>query len=135
MKLSALNPDFARCRIMPEIIAIEFVDWKKLPKQKGLYSIWQGDKCIYVGQGGGRTGIKERFGHHWNKAYGILKAGTSHGKGWRETRTVDWWQPTSWRVEYFLCNSAVHRTYLEGAMMLIFDPCCNDESYEDRINI
>lgn len=134
MKLHAMNADFERCAIQPAIHRILFKDWKTLPKTKGLYSIWQGDLCVYVGQGGGKTGVRERFGHHWNKAYGILKAGTSHGKGWRETRELDWWNPSIWTVEYFECKSAVHRTYLEGAMMLVFDPYCNDESFEDRIN-
>lgn len=134
MKLHAMNADFERCAIQPAIHRILFKDWKTLPKAKGLYSIWQGDLCVYVGQGGGKTGVRERFGHHWNKAYGILKAGTSHGKGWRETRELDWWNPSIWTVEYFECKSAVHRTYLEGAMMLVFDPYCNDESFEDRIN-
>lgn len=132
MKLRALQSDFDRCGINPEIIVHEFTGWKSLPKSHGLYSIWQGDLCIYVGQGGGKTGIRDRFHHHHNKAYGIVQAGTSHGKGWQANRVREDWAPTTWRVEYFCCEKATHRTYLEGAMMLVFDPLCNDETYADR---
>ena len=132
MKLQALHSDFARCGIEPTIVVQPFTGWRNLPKAKGLYSIWQGDCCIYVGQGGGKTGIRDRFHHHHNKAHGIEMAGTSHGKGWVANRLREDWMPDNWQVEYFLTDSAVHRTYLEGAMMLIFDPLCNDENYEDR---
>jgi hypothetical protein len=133
MKLvNALDFDFKRCNIVPAVNRILFKDWKTLPKRKGLYSIWQDDQCIYVGQGGGKTGIRDRFHHHWNKAHAILQAGTSHGAGWREARELDWWNPNSWTVEYFECEKAIHRTYLEGAMMLVLGPYCNDESFEDR---
>jgi hypothetical protein len=133
MKLTALAADFQRCGINPTIVEHLFTGWKALPKTKGLYSIWQGDLCIYVGQGGGRTGIRDRFHHHHNKAHGILQAGTSHGKGWVASRLMEGWAPGTWRVEYFCCEKATHRTYLEGAMMLEFDPLCNDETYEDRL--
>ena len=133
MKLDKLQSDFVRCRIDPTILTCPFVDWKTLPKNKGLYSIWQGDVCIYVGQGGGKTGIRDRFHHHHNKAHGIEQAGTSHGKGWQANRINEDWNPTSWTVEYFLTPKAVNRTYLEGVMMLEFDPLCNDENFEDRI--
>ena len=132
-KLSALSQDLARCGIDPEIYSRPFAEWKELPKDRGLYSIWQDDICIYVGQGGGGTGIRHRFHHHHNKAYGIQQSGTSHGKGWVESRQTDTWQPELWHVEYILVESAVHRTYLEVAMMLLFDPLCNDENYEDRV--
>lgn len=134
MKLLALQPDFDRCGIAPAIHTASFGDWKSLPKDRGLYSIWQGDVCIYVGQGGGNTGIKHRFHHHHNKAYAIEQSGTSHGKGWVENRQTDTWQPETWHIEYVLVDSAVHRTYLEGTMILVFDPLCNDESYEDRVS-
>ncbi len=132
MKLAKLQPDFQRCGISPAIQTHSFNEFKSLPKSNGLYSIWQGDTCIYVGQGGGGSGIRARFEHHHNKAYAILKEGTSHGKGWKATREEQWWDPVSWTIEYFECSKAVDRTYLEGAMMLIFDPLCNDENFEDR---
>lgn len=132
MKLDALASDFARCGIAPTIQTHAFTGWKTLPKSKGLYSIWQGDLCIYVGQGGGKTGIRDRFHHHHNKAHGILQSGTSHGKGWVANRLMEGWAPNDWRVEYFCCEKATHRTYLEGCMMLVFDPLCNDETFEDR---
>ena len=135
MKLLALHSDFKRCGIAPTIQEHEFTGWKALPKTKGLYSIWQGDLCIYVGQGGGKTGIRDRFHHHHNKAHGILQSGTSHGKGWVANRLMEGWAPNDWRVEYFCCEKATHRTYLEGAMMLVFDPLCNDETYEDRLTV
>jgi len=135
MKLLALQPDFKRCGINPTIVRHPFTGWKDLPKDKGLYSIWQEDLCIYVGQGGGKTGIRDRFHHHHNKAHSIEMAGTSHGKGWVANRLREDWTPETWTVEYFLTPKAVHRTYLEGAMMLEFDPLCNDENYEDRLDI
>jgi hypothetical protein len=134
-KLSALHSDFERCGIVPVIQVQAFTGWQNLPKSAGLYSIWQYDICVYVGQGGGKTGIRDRFHHHHNKAHAIEQAGTSHGKGWVANRLQEDWAPTVWQVEYFLCSSAVHRTYLEGAMMLMFDPLCNDENYEDRLII
>ena len=133
MKLDSLNTDFARCGITPSIQTYAFTAWKDLPKSKGLYSIWQGKVCVYVGQGGGKTGIRDRFHHHYNKAHGIQQSGTSHGKGWVANRLNEDWAPDTWTVEYFCCEKATHRTYLEGAMMLIFDPLCNDENYEDRL--
>lgn len=133
MKLDSLNTDFARCGITPTIQTHAFTGWKDLPKSKGLYSIWQGNVCVYVGQGGGKTGIRDRFHHHYNKAHGIQQSGTSHGKGWVANRLNEDWAPNTWTVEYFCCEKATHRTYLEGAMMLIFDPLCNDENYEDRL--
>jgi hypothetical protein len=132
MKLDVLTPDFLRCGITPKIFEHEFTSWRSLPRTCGLYSIWQGDDCVYVGQGGGRTGIRDRFQHHYNKAHSVESAGTSHGKGWVANRINESWNPDSWRVEYFSCERAVHRTYLEGVMMLMFDPLCNDETYEDR---
>lgn len=133
MKLDQLQPDFARCGIQPEIIRQPFTGWRDLPKSKGLYSIWQGDLCIYVGQGGGKTGIRDRFQHHYNKAHALEQSGTSHSKGWVANRIREDWAPDTWHVEYFLADRAVHRTYLEGVMMLVFDPLCNDENYEDRM--
>lgn len=132
MQLHALQQDLERCGITALIIRRPFAEWKSLPKQHGLYSIWQGDRCVYVGQAGGKEGFKGRFMHHWNKAYGIEYSSTSHGKGWVAGRVEDSWAPDTWIVEYFCCEKATHRTYLEGAMMLIFDPLCNDETFADR---
>lgn len=126
---------FQHCGVSPDIKTCAFADWKFLPKQQGLYSIWQDNVCIYVGQGGGHTGIRGRFPHHHNKAYAIQQSGTSHGRAWVEARTGLAWQPETWTVEYFLEPSAVRRTFLEGAMMLELDPLCNDENSEDRKSI
>ena len=133
MRLQRLAPDFARCGINPEIVQQPFTGWRDLPRTPGLYSIWQENLCIYVGQGGGRTGIRDRFSHHYNKAHGIERAGTSHSRAWQAHRVLEGWAPDTWQVEYFLCDRATHRTYLEGVMMLVFDPLCNDETYEDRL--
>lgn len=132
MKLDQLKSDFDRCGISPVIHTTSFLEHKKTPKIQGLYSIWQGDKCVYVGQGGGTGGIRKRFKHHYDKAYALFETGTTDTVGWREGRETDWWHPESWTVEYFECTSAVHRTYLEGVMLLLFNPYCNDETYEDR---
>lgn len=133
MKLDRLQWAFQRCGIQPEIIEHEFRGFKTLPKTHGVYSIWQGDVCIYVGQAGGKDGFRGRFEHHHNKAYSINRPGTSHGKGWQANRLREDWQPETWRVEYFLTPKAVHRTFIEGAMMLEFDPLCNDENHADRL--
>lgn len=135
MKLDELKQDFQRCNINPTIVKSNFSDWKSLPKHSGLYSIWQGDRCIYVGQAGGKDGFKGRFLHHWNKAYNIKYSSTSHSKGWVAGRLTEDWAPDSWTIEYFCCTKATHRTYLESAMMLIFEPLCNDETYEDSNGI
>lgn len=132
MKLAKLKSDFIRCGIDPTVHITSFLEHKTTPKIQGLYSIWQGDDCIYVGQGGGRGGIRKRFKHHYDKAYALFETGTTDTVGWREGRETDWWRPESWTVEYFECTSAVHRTYLEGAMLLLYNPYCNDETYEDR---
>ena len=131
-KLQALQQDLERCGIQPNIVQVSFNDWKTLPRQHGVYSIWQGDQCIYVGQAGGKEGFKGRFMHHWNKAWGIEYSSTSHGKAWVAGRLTESWAPDTWTVELFYCKKATHRTYLEGAMMLMFDPLCNDETFADR---
>jgi hypothetical protein len=125
--------------VMPEVHVAAFQDFKKLPKQRGLYSIWQGDQCVYVGQGGGMGGIRDRFNHHYNKAHAIFETskgtrnGTQDGAGWRYHRENSLWTPDQWRVEYILMPKAVDRTLVEGIMMKILDPWCNDENYEDRL--
>jgi hypothetical protein len=138
MKLDILQSDFARCAINPTIHSIPFSQWKTLPKTPGLYSIWQGDVSVYVGQAGGKSGIGSRFLHHWNKAFGIFETqsgkrnSTQDGSGWRSGRSEAWWDPSCWMVEYFECAKATHRTYLEGTMMLLLDPACNDECWRDK---
>jgi hypothetical protein len=133
MHLSKLSEDFDRCRINPELQEIAFDEWQSLPKKHGCYSIWQGHTCIYVGKAGGGTGLKGRFVHHDVKAYGKTKKGTTHPEGWIHYRT-NWnkWNPASWRVEFFEASSEVHRTYLEGVMLLLFDPLCNNETFADQ---
>ena len=44
------------------------------------------------------------------------------------------WNPDSWEIEYFVASREIHRTYLEATMILLFDPLCNDESFNDRID-
>jgi hypothetical protein len=123
---------------LPSIHTHAFIDFKQLPKSKGLYSIWQGDTCVYVGQGGGGGGIRARFDHHYNKAHAIYETkkgtrnGTSHGAGWVHARENLAWTPDEWTIEYILTNSAVDRTLIEGIMMKVLNPLCNDETFEDR---
>lgn len=133
MKLSLLAQDFQRCSINPEIHSLPFDQWELIPKHiKGIYSIWENDHCIYVGKTG--NAITKRMLHHHNKAYAIFEQGTRDTMGWRIGRNRPTWSPSSWTIEYFVCSSAVARTYLEGAIMLLYDPECNDENVEDRIN-
>lgn len=132
MKLEALSTDFARCGIQPNLEEQLFKDWAQVPRRlQGLYSIWEQDRCIYVGKTG--SNITQRLQHHHNKAYAVFEQGTRDTLGWRRGRGRTTWAPETWRIEYFACASAVHRTYLEGAMMLLFDPECNDETVEDRL--
>ena len=139
MNLNKLDSDFVRCGISPELYTLQFLDFKRLPRVKGLYAIWQDSICVYVGQGGGLQGIRARFTHHNNKARAVFETDTGTGNGtqdcagWSAGRDTDWWQPDTWTIEFFRCDRAVHRTYLEGAMMLVFDPFCNDENFQDRM--
>ena len=114
----------------------EFANWKTLPREKGCYSIWQGETCIYVGKAGGRQGFPDRFVHHDVKAFAKTRKGTTHPAGWVYYRTnMEDWNPHCWEIEYFAVSSEVHRTFLEGAMMLMFNPLCNDENFADRQNL
>lgn len=122
-----------RCGITPGFKTVNFADVKKLPRVHGIYSIWQDDRCIYVGQGAGKTGIRGRCDpHHVKKAKGTITGSTKDTNGWSDGRNQSWWDPSQWKVEYLECQSAVHRTYLEGAMILELDPWANDETYSDR---
>lgn len=138
-KLDAMKPVFELFGFGD--ISIEtkpFSDYNNIPKIHGLYSVWQGDLCIYVGQAGGNNGMKDRFKHHHNKAYAIFE--TSSGKmnstrdvaGWALGREQDWWNPSEWIIEYFECTGEVNKTLLESAMMKIFNPFCNNECLKDR---
>jgi hypothetical protein len=124
---------------MPMIQHMPFTEFKRLPKRRGLYSIWQGTTCIYVGQGGGLGGIRDRFNHHHNKAHAIFETskgtrnGTQDGAGWRYHRENSTWTPDTWQIEYIEVQGAVDRTLIEGIMMKVLDPLCNDENYADRI--
>lgn len=132
MRLHQLQADFARCHIQPALHLLPFTEWTQVPRNlKGLYSIWEQDRCIYVGKTG--SNITQRLQHHHNKAHAVFEQGTRDTLGWRTGRTRPTWAPATWIIEYFTCESAVARTYLEGAMMLLFDPECNDESVEDRL--
>ena len=133
MRLRKLHADIQRCGIQPDIMKEEFANWKDLPREKGCYSIWQGEICIYVGKAGGKEGFRGRFVHHDVKAFAKDKKGTTHTTGWVHYRTnMEDWNPPCWEIEYLAVNSEVHRTYLEGAMMLMFDPLCNYENFEDK---
>ena len=81
MRLNIIRDDLNRCKIEPEICIEHFSNWKSLPKQKGCYSIWQGDVCIYVGKAGGKGGFPDRFVHHDAKAFSKNRSGTRHTAG------------------------------------------------------
>ena len=133
-RLNIIRDDLKRCKIEREICIEDFSNWKSLPKQKGCYSIWQGDLCIYVGKAGGKGGFPDRFVHHDAKAFGKNRSGTRHTEGWFYYREkMKDWNPNCWEIEYVEVNKEVHRTYLEGVMLLLFDPLCNDESSNDRM--
>jgi hypothetical protein len=135
VRLDSISDDLVRCGINTRIFTLPFLEWKSLPKVKGCYSIWQGDISIYVGKAGGKNGLPDRFVHHDAKAFTKKRSGTRHTAGWVYYRKhmVDW-DPDSWDIEYFEASKEVHRTYLEAAMILRFDPLCNDESFNDRLH-
>ena len=134
MRLNIIKDDLKRCKIEPEICIEHFSNWKSFPKQKGCYSIWQGNVCIYVGKAGGKGGLPDRFVHHDAKAFDKNRSGTRHTTGWIHYREkMKGWDPNRWEVEFVEVTKEVHRTYLEGVMLLLFDPLCNDENYNDRI--
>ena len=134
MRLDCINDDFVRCGINTHIFALPFHQWRSLPKVKGCYSIWQGNISIYVGKAGGKNGLPDRFIHHDAKAFAKKRSGTRHTAGWVYYREqMADWDPESWEIEYFEASQEVHRTYLEAAMILRFDPLCNDESFNDRL--
>ena len=138
-KLDALKPVFDLFRFTDITIqTASFDEYAAMPKIHGLYSIWQGDTCVYVGQAGGKSGMKDRFKHHYNKAHAIFesktgkKNSTSDTTGWALGREQAWWNPLEWTVEYFECAGEVNKSLLETAMMKLFDPFCNEECLRDR---
>ena len=135
MRLDSISDDLMRCEINTRIFTLPFLEWKSLPKVKGCYSIWQGDISIYVGKAGGKNGLPGRLVHHDAKAFAKKRSGTKHTAGWVYYREqMADWDPDSWEIEYFEASQEVHRTYLEAAMILRFDPLCNDESFNDRLH-
>jgi len=135
VRLDSISDDLMRCEINTRIFTLPFLEWKSLPKVKGCYSIWQGDISIYVGKAGGKNGLPGRLVHHDAKAFAKKRSGTKHTAGWVYYREqMADWDPDSWEIEYFEASQEVHRTYLEAAMILRFDPLCNDESFNDRLH-
>ncbi len=133
MKLDQLRSDLDRCNINPVLVTLPFADRLQISKRLcGLYSIWENNHCVYVGKTG--NNIATRLLHHHNKAFGIWENGTRDTLGWKLGRNRAGWNPNIWTIEYFECASSTHRTYLEGAMILLFNPECNDETVEDRIS-
>ena len=136
MKLWDLQKDFGRCGITaPKILCLNFNGYKKaiLPNKEGIYSIWCGDECIYVGKGGGNRGIKERLMHHFNKAKGTAgkNKSTKNTGAWKYFLCKNKKEYTNWTVEYCEVASPVHRAYLEGVMLLLFQPRCNNENFSE----
>ncbi len=135
MKLHSLRPMFDFFGDpYPEVSILSFTEYRKLPKWLGLYTIFQADRCVYVGKGW----IPTRFLHHHNKAHEIweTKSGTRNGTqdtaGWAELRAQSWFDPTQWIIEYFPEVSHVNRAAYEGTMIKLLNPFANDETYEDR---
>ena len=129
---------FAEVGVNPQISTVPFDRVNQLPRTEGVYIIHDAHRVIYVGQASGRGGIRARFQpHHVNKARGtcVTQEGrriSGDGQGWQEGRSESWWLPDTWRVEYVKVESAVARTYLEGAIMWRLKPYANDECYRDR---
>jgi len=135
MKLQKLKPLFDLYQEQfPEIHTLAFAVYMQLPKRMGLYSIWQEDRCIYVGKGK----IPSRFVHHWNKAHCLWETGkgtrngTQDTDGWSDLRSQTWYDPTLWTIEYFFEDGFVNQAAYEGPMMKLLDPWANDEAYLDR---
>ena len=135
MKLYGLKPMFDFFGDpLPEISSLSFAEYRKSPKCMGLYTIFQADRCVYVGKGY----IPTRLLHHHNKAYQLWE--TKRGKrnntqdtaGWAELRVQSWFDPTQWMIEYFPETSHVNHAAYEGAMIKLLNPFANDETYADR---
>lgn len=135
MRLEKLQPLFNLFgEPMPDIQTVAFADHCQVPKWMGLYAIFQGEQCIYVGKGR----IPDRFKHHHNKAYELWETakgtrnGTQDTLGWQELREQDWFEPAAWTIEYFQEAGHVNRAAYEGAMIKLLAPFANDEAYADR---
>lgn len=119
-----------------------FEDYRTAPKWPGVYVIQDTvtDSVIYVGQGSGPTGMRDRFRHHRNKALGEFVSATGKSNGtkdvaaWRAARTTHQWKTKDWKIHVFHIHGAVDRTLAEGLAMKLFDPLCNDENYLDRLS-
>ena len=112
MKLDSLNTDFALPDTVESFRLRQVLPCCERISLDGRSDATTSKVCVYVGQGGGKTGIRDRFHHHYNKAHGIQQSGTSHGKGWVANRLNEDWAPDTWTVEYFCCEKATNSTYL-----------------------
>lgn len=131
-RLAALEQDFKRCGIRPKIYRAKFSKEtiQQIPRVNGLYSIWQQERCIYVGRS--NSSIRGRLDKHHQKAHGTINE-KGDTRGWEDGRLQEWWSPDDWEIEFFVCERNVQQMYLEGTMALLFDPWCNSESYADRL--
>jgi len=134
MRLDKYKKLFTQLKIDSSIKKIKFIDAKNLPKISGVYIIYDKSRTIYVGQGGGKKGIYDRFNpHHIKKASGKSNSkSTNDTTGWNEGRAKAWWDPDSWLIEYVEVKKHVIKTYLEGKLILDLNPYANTECYKDR---
>lgn len=134
MTIAQIDSYLAQFGMIPtETYTCSFSQWSSIQRRAGIYTVWNDTVCMYAGQSGARGGIHSRFPHHWRKATGTAgTGGTRDTAAWQAARSTDW-DPAQWRVEYRLVTSAVDRTLLEGIMIKILQPVCNDEVYIDRL--
>lgn len=117
---------------------LSFADYKDMPRKPGIYVIWQGDICIYVGIS--KSNMRARFApHHYLKAYGRTdeSAGTSDPVGWRRARENSWWNPEEFTIQYKEFapeKTKAGKRKLEGNLLLLeqiaidkLDPLANTQ--------
>lgn len=144
MKTSELSGVKVIVEFPSDFETLPFTEYKSVPRKPGLYIIWQGDICIYVGKS--VTNMRSRFApHHYLKAYGRTdeSASTTDPVGWRKARENSWWNPEEFTIEYKVFGeeeadkwnfSEGGKRKLEGALLLIeqlaidyLDPLANTQ--------
>ena len=125
--------DLARTKVVVEFPSdfetLPFADYKDVPRKSGIYIIWQGDICIYVGFS--KSDMRARFApHHYLKAYGLAEesASTTDPVGWKKARENSWWNPEEFTIEYKVIReecadkwnfSEGGKRRLEGVLLLL----------------
>lgn len=137
-----LLEQFPNFGLLTKAQSVPFVDYRKA-KAQGIYLIFQDERLVYLGIGGGRAGIAGRLKHHRNKAYALFTNsrgntnGTKDTEGWAVGRQSGWWNPESWQVYYFSVADTYNKNLLKKIESLLIEelqPFCNDETFKKRVS-